>query len=394
MRGLMGLMLADCAHVAIPEASELAMRYYHSGNLLWILGQSLGLILPLLFLMKGFSARLASLAHRYGRLWFFGIALYLIAFIVLYHLLDLPFDFYIEYLREHAYGLSNQGFIQWLADYGKGVLVMIITAIACVWIFYLLLKKSPKRWWMYGSLVNIAISFITMFIQPIWIDPLFNTFSPMKDKQLEKEILQLAAQVGIERGRVFEVDKSKDTNLVNAYVTGFGKMSRIVLWDTAIKKLSQEELLFVMGHEMGHYVLHHMWWWFFYYSLSSFVMFYLIYRCMHILLRRYHKAWGFQEIYNIASLPLFLCLITLFSVISLPLFNVVSRHMEHQADRFGLEITHNNQAAAEAFIILQQENLANPRPGMLYKIWRSSHPPLGERIEFAETYCPWKQDQK
>lgn len=381
--------LTECAHVVVPEASEIAMSYYRSGNILWGIAQCLALIFPLLFLVTGFSAKLSLVARTYGRKWFFGIALYLIVFVILYQILDFPLDFYIEYLREHAYGLSNQKLVSWFVDYGKNLLVTIVSAVAFVWIFYLLLRKSPKRWWIYGSIASIVISFITMFIQPIWIDPLFNTFTPMQDKQLEREILQLASKAGIEHGRVFEVNKSKDTNLLNAYVTGFGRTSRIVLWDTTIKKLSKEELLFVMGHEMGHYVLHHMWWYMLYFSLSSVLMFYFLYRVAHIMIHRYRQAWGFQYVYNIASLPLFLFLITVFSIVSLPVFNVVSRHMEHEADRFGLEITQNNKAAAEAFIVLQQQNLANPRPGIIYKIWRSSHPPLAERIEFANSYCPW-----
>lgn len=388
------MIFADCAHVLVPEASELAMRYYRSGNVLWVIGQCLGLGIPLLFFIKGFTGRLSTLATEYGRQWFFSITLYLIVFTVLYQLAELPFDIYVQYFREHAYGLSRQKLGQWLSDYGKGLGVTMLSAIAFVWIFYLLLKKSPKRWWIYGSIVDIGVSFILMFVQPIWIDPLFNTFAPMKDKQLEKEILQLAAKAGIHGGRVFEVDKSKDTGVLNAYVTGFGSTSRIVLWDTTVQKLSKDELLFVMGHEMGHYVLHHMWWYMLYFSISTFIMFYLIYRSAHFLVHRYQKTWGFKHLYNIASLPLFMFLIAAFTLISLPIFNAVSRHMEHEADRFGLEITQNNKAAAEAFIVLQQENLVNPRPGMWYQIWRSTHPSLAERIEFANSYCPWRQGRE
>ena len=232
-----------------------------------------------------------------------------------------------------------------------------------------------------------------MFVQPIWIDPLFNKFGPMKNKELEAQILHLASRAGIEGGRVFEVDKSEDTKMLNAYVVGFGSSSRIVLWDTTIKQLTPDEILFVMGHEMGHYVLHHIWWSMLYCSALSFGIFYLTYRSANFMLRKYKKRFGFTYLYNIASLPLLLFLITLFSLLSTPLSNYVSRCMEHEADRFGLEITQNNKAAAEAFIALQQENLGNPYPGPIFKFWRSTHPPLGERIEFCNSYCPWKQDQ-
>lgn len=381
----------ECAQVAVPEATELAMRYYKSGNLLWIVQLVWSLAIPALFLFSGFTGKLAAYAERWGRRWFFTIAVYLVLFTLLYQLLSLPLDFYADYIRPHAYGLSMQTFGRWLENYGKGALVTLISAVAFVWIFYLLLKKSPRRWWLYGSLVSSGIVFLLTFVQPIWIDPLFNKFEPMKDKQLEKQILALAARAGIEHGRVFEVDKSQDTKMLNAYVVGIGSTNRIVLWDTTVQQLKPDEILFVMGHEMGHYVLDHIWWYMLFTTALSFLVFYLIYKVANFLLRRYQKRFGFKHLYNIASLPLFLLLLGISFLLSTPVLNCISRYMEREADRFGLEITQKNRAAGEAFIVLQQKNLGNPRPGMFYKIWRSSHPPLGERIDFANSYCPWKQ---
>jgi Zn-dependent protease with chaperone function len=246
---------------------------------------------------------------------------------------------------------------------------------------------------LYGSLVSIAISFIMIFVQPIWIAPLFNHFGPMKNQALEQQILGLASRAGIEGARVYEVDMSADTKALNAYVTGFGATKRIVLWDTTISKLTPDEILFVMGHEMGHYVLHHIWWSFLFYSAMAFVLFYLTYRSSHALLNKFHHRFGFRHLYDFASLPLLVLVFTAWQFLFSPLFNCVSRHFEHQADEFGLEITQNNQAAAEAFIALQQQNLANPRPGPLYVFWRASHPPLGSRIDFCNSYCPWQEDK-
>lgn len=385
------LFFAECAHVAVPEASTEAMRYYTSGNVLWIIQQAWALVIPLLFLVTGFSGKLGQMAKRWGKNWFFSLLIYLTLFSALVQLLNLPLDFYGDYLRQHDFGLSSQTFGRWFANYGKSALVLVIAAAAFLWIFYLLLKKSPKRWWFYSSLVSIGILFFMMLVQPIWIDPLFNRFGPMKNKQLEKEILALAAKAGISGGRVFEVDKSQDTKMLNAYVVGFGSTNRIVLWDTTIEKMRPDEILFVMGHEMGHYVLNHVWWQMVYFGALSFVLFYAVYKTSEFLLRRYKKRFGFQHVHEIASLPLLLLLLSVFLLLLTPLSNYISRTMEHEADRFGLEITQNNRAAGEAFIALQYQNLANPRPGPIYKFWRSTHPPLGERIEFCNTYCPWKQ---
>ncbi|MGE5195812.1 MAG: M48 family metallopeptidase, partial [Anaerolineae bacterium] len=343
--------------------------------------------------VRGFTGKLAAFSQRCGRKWFFTIVVYLILLVILYSLLSLPLNFYATYIRDHDYGLSTQTLGRWLSNYAKGMLVTMISSAAFVWIFYLLLKRSPRRWWLYSCFVSIGIMFVMEFIQPIWIDPLFNKFGPMKNRHLERQILTLASRAGIEHGRVFEVDKSQDTKMLNAYVVGFGATNRIVLWDTTIKQMKPHEILFVMGHEMGHYILHHVWWFIVYFAALSFVIFYLVYRSASFLLRHFQTRFGFNHLYNIASVPLFLFLINIFMLLSTPLSNYVSRCMEHEADRFGLEITQNNKAAAEAFIALQQENLANPRPGTLFKIWRSTHPPLAERIEFCNSYCPWRQKQ-
>jgi Zn-dependent protease with chaperone function len=392
MEGLFAASL-ECAQVAVPEATEQAMRFYRSGNLLWIVQNFWSLLIPFLFLYTGFTGKLASFSYRLGKNWFFSLEVYLILFLLIMQILSLPIDFYGSFVRMHEYGLSTQTFGKWLGDYGKGTGVTLVGALAFVWIFYLLLRKSPRRWWFYSSLVSIGITFFTVFIQPIWIDPLFNDFGPMKNKQLESQILSLAARAGIENSRVYEVDKSADTTLLNAYVTGLGSSRRIVLWDTTIQQMTPRQILFVMGHEMGHYVLHHVWWFIIYSAVLSFLMFYLIYRTASYLLERYGSRFGVTHLASIGSVPLLLLLMTFFSLLTTPLSNYVSRYMEREADRFGLEITEDNQAAAEAFIVLQKKNLGNPRPGPVFTFWRSTHPSLGSRIDFANSYCPWKRDE-
>jgi Zn-dependent protease with chaperone function len=227
-------------------------------------------------------------------------------------------------------------------------------------------------------------------IGPIWISPLFNDFGPMQDKALEAEILALADRAGIEGSRVFEVNKSVDTEAVNAYVTGFLNTKRIVLWDTILSKLDSGELLFVMAHEMGHYVLGHV-------VRSTFVIsglilagLYFVFRISGALIDRYRDRFGFDSLGDFASLPLIMLLMSLFMFVLTPVMMTYSRHQEHEADRFGLELTRDNHNAATAFVKLQQENLGNPRPGLLYKLWRAGHPTLGDRIDFCNEYRPWE----
>src|SRR6185369_8151435 len=145
---------------------------------------------------------------------------------------------------------------------------------------------------------------VANLVAPVWIAPLFNKFEPMHDKALETRILALADRAGIEGSRVFEVNKSVDTKTLNAYVAGLWQTKRIVLWDTIIARMDDRQLLFVMGHEMGHYVLG-----------------------------------------DIASLPLLLLVTGVFSLVITPAQFAFSRHIEHEADRFGLEITQTNHSA-------------------------------------------------
>lgn len=383
----------DYAHVAVPAATEQAMSYYHSGNVLWILQWAWSLIIPLLFLATGFSGKLGTFAEKYGKKWFFSTSLYLILFVAIYQLLNLPLDFYASYVREHEYGLSTQTLSRWLDSYGKWTLVIMLSTVAFVWIFYLLIKKSPLRWWLYSWLVSIGIAFIMMFINPIWIDPLFNDVGPMKDKQLEQQLLNLASRAGIDDGRIFEVDKSKDTKMGNAYVAGLGNTKRIVIWDTSIKGNDLDGILFIMGHEMGHYVLSHNWLLMGYFSIIAFVISNLTYRTANFLLARYQKRFGFNHLSDIASTPLLLFLISFFILLSNPIFHYFSRYMEREADRFGIEINQNNKAAAKLFADAVHEHMANPRPGIIYKIWRSHHPSLGDRVDFCNSYCPWEKGQ-
>jgi STE24 endopeptidase len=380
--------------VPVPEPSEKAISYYRSGNLLWVVDTIWGMLIPALLLFTGFSATMRTWAERIGKKWFITIGLYFVIFSILTFIIDLPLSYYEEFVRQHAYDLSNQTFAKWFGDSLKSLAVGVIVGVLFLWIPYTLLRKSPKRWWLYVTMIAIPFLFLFIVVAPIWISPLFNDFGPMKDKTLEANILALADRAGIEGSRVFEVNKSVDTKAVNAYVTGFMSTKRVVLWDTIIEKLNHKELLFVMGHEMGHYVLGHVWKSVLFFSALILCTLYAAYRVAGSILRKWSHAFGFTQLSDIASLPFILLLVSIFSFVTTPVALWYGRHNEHEADRFGLEITRDNHDAATAFVKLQQENLTNPRPGLLYKLWRADHPVLGERIDFCNEYRPWETGSK
>lgn len=381
---------AGSAPVPVPPASERAMRYYRSGNVLWVIGTLWGLAVPALLLFTGLSARMRDLSRRIGRNWFFTVAVYAVLFTLVGFVLGLPLDYYEGFVREHAYGLSTQTAAKFWGDEIKGLALGGIVLALTLWFPYLLLRKSPRRWWLYTGLASVPLLIVFLFVTPIWIEPLFNHFGPMKNKALEADILALASRAGIAGSRVYEVEKSVDTNMMNAYVNGFLSTKRIVLWDTILRKLDKPEILFVMGHEMGHYVLGHTPQGIVLGSILILIGLWVVHRTAQGLIARYRDRFGFSELADVASVPLMLLLFSLVVLVLSPALLAFGRHLEHEADRFGLEITRDNHHCATAFLKLQQENLSNPRPGLLYKLWRSDHPPVGERIDFCNGYRPWE----
>jgi STE24 endopeptidase len=375
--------------VSVPEASELALRYTRSGNVIWAIEQALGLALPALMLFTGLSARIRAFASVVARGHFYPtLVVYLALVALLLFVVQLPLTVYVGYVREHAYGLSAQRFSKFAGDELKGLAVGLIVGALIIWVPYLLLARSPARWWLWTGALALPFFALILLITPVYIAPLFNKFGPMKDKALESQVLAVAAQAGVEGARVFEVNKSVDTEKVNAYVTGVGKTKRIVLWDTLLARLTPDQTRFVVGHELGHYVLGHVWISIFFSWALTLLGLYATHRTAGFLLARFGGRFGFTQLADPASLPLLMLLLSLFFFLIAPAALALSRHHERQADRFGLDLTRDNQAAATAFVALQRQNLSVPRPGLLYKLFRASHPPIGERVDFINAYRP------
>lgn len=380
--------------VTVPPPSEQALRYHRSGNLIWLVEHALALALPLLLLFTGLSSWLRTVASQLAHGRFYPtLVIYLVLLSVLLFLIELPLSYYVGFAREHAYGLSSQKLGKWVSDQLKGLGVGLVVGALVLWVPYWLLAKSPQRWWLWTGLLALPFYLLTLVVVPLWIAPLFNKFGPMKDKALEATVLETARRAGVEGARVFEVEKSVDTKKVNAYVTGVAQTKRIVLWDTLLAKLKPAETRYVVGHELGHYVLGHVWT----SVLFSTVLTLLGLLGAHLLsrglLHHFGGRMGFSQLSDVASLPLLMLLVSLFSLAITPAALAFSRHHEREADRFGLELTHDNHHAATAFVTLQRENLAIPRPGPIYRLFRASHPPIGERVDFINAYRPWERGQ-
>jgi len=386
--------LQSSAPVEVPAPSEKALRYHRGGNVIWAAEQLLSLALPMLLLFTGLSAWLRTIASQLARGRFYPtLAIYFVLLSLLLFVVELPLSYYVSFAREHAYGLSTQRLPKWAGDQLKSLGVGVLVGTLVLWVPYLLLARSPQRWWLYTGMLALPFYILVLLVTPLWIAPLFNKFGPMKDKALEAEVLNVARRAGVDGARVFEVNKSVDTNKVNAYVTGLGSTKRIVLWDTLLDRLTPAQTKYVVGHELGHYVLGHVWTSVLLSSLLTLLGLFGAHRLAGFVLARFGDRMGFHQLSDVASMPLLILLFTLFSLCITPAVLAFSRYHEREADRFGLELTHDNRAAASAFVALQQQNLAVPYPGLLYKIFRSSHPPIGERVDFINHYRPWTRGE-
>ncbi len=194
--------------------------------------------------------------------------------------------------------------------------------------------------------------------------------------------------------RMFLMNASSKTTGLNAYVTGFGASKRVVVWDNTIAKATVPETLFVFGHEMGHYVLLHIPKEITIFAVILLVLLYIGYRLSNWMLSRFGTQWGVRDLQDWASLPALIFVITLLAFFATPVFNAVSRHFEHEADRYGLEVIHGivadpNQVAAHYFEKSGEKNLSDPDPSPFIKAWFFDHPTRPERVHFVATYDPW-----
>jgi len=192
------------------------------------------------------------------------------------------------------------------------------------------------------------------------------------------------------------MNASAKTKSVNAYVSGLGATKRVVVWDTSLRHMTEDEILFVFGHEMGHYVLGHVLDGIIFSCCVLLIFLYLAFRLLHWMLARWGETWAIRGAGDSASLPALILLLAVFSFLFTPLSNAYSRHLEHQADQYGLEVIHGivpnaPVVAAHAFQVLGEVDLEEPNPSTAVKFWFYNHPPLDERMRFAETYDPWSQ---
>ena len=375
---------ASPAATPTPQDQQRAKERARKGRLLFLGSLLYEGVLLFGFLALGGTRWLARLVARFGGRWVLALAAVLGILGLAGSVLTFPLDYYSDFIFAHQYGLSNQTSWQWLRDYlvnaGVGIAIGLPVAI----LGYAIIRRAPRTWWLWLTGASIPLSILIMLIAPVFIAPLFNKFTPLRDQVLRQEILALAHRQGIAAQDVFQVDASRQSNAVNAYVNGFGPTLRIVLYDTLLKNFTHEEIEFVMAHEMGHYKLGHIYQGIAVSILGTLVASFLLYRTTRGVLARYGDRLGVHDLGNPASYPLLMALGMVISLIALPIGNAFSRHLEWQADRYAVQVYPHPDAGIAAFRKLAQINVAEENPPRWAHILFDSHPTLAERIAALE----------
>jgi Zn-dependent protease with chaperone function len=366
------------------------IRHSRLNDVLYFVDFVYGLGALLLVLAVGWSARFRDIASRAAKKKFLAAMLYFVILSLALTIIHFPLDFYSDYIVPHQFDLTNQSFASWMGDFAKGLGVSLVIGSVLAALALLVIRKI-RRWWVVLWLGSIPLIILLVVIIPLVIDPLFNKFEPLRDETLKRALLDEASKAGIEGGRVYQVNKSKQTKTMNAYVTGLGPTKRIVMWDTLLQKMDHDEILAVMGHEMGHYVLNHLWKGLAFGVALSFLGFFFAQKLYEWGLGRWGGRWGIGERGDPAALPWLLVVGTILGFLITPATAGFSRHIEHQSDIFGLELTHFNEPMASAFVKLAEDSKVDPRPPRIIEWWRYSHPSLGRRIDFVMQYRPWEQ---
>lgn len=392
---LAAVILFATLHASPRQAGDRVHRYFSEEEVargkLYMRGRyalffaGLGLKVAFLLLLtvtpasKALTRFASSLA--FGKPWL-AVIVYTLALLLLYTFLFLPLGAYRDLLRERAFGLSVQTLQGWLKDQLKGFLLSAVLLPPLVLLLYALIRRSPESWFLPAGL---AASFLIVFftaISPVLIEPIFHTFRPIQDEGLRARVTDLAGKAGLQGEKVLEMDASRRTRKLNAYISGLGRTKRVVLYDTLVKGSSPEEVELVLAHELGHWKHQHLWKGVGLASLFAFAGLFV----GSLALRFSVQKGLIQHPADLAGFPLLLLALFLFHVVTLPVQNAISRAFERQADRESLLLTENPEAFITSEVQLARSNLADLAPPRGLVLFLYTHPPVLERIRMAEAF--------
>ena len=378
----------DAYLAQIPASARSRSDAYFEGGYWLILWDFLyAVAMYLLLLHFGWSAAMTRLAERLTRFKPIQTWIYWLQFMVATTILSLPLGLYEGYFREKQYGLATQTLGPWLSDQLIMLIVNTILGGLLAMVLFGVVRRAPKTWWAWGAGVTALFMVMVVMIAPAFIFPLLNKYTVLDDPKITKPILSLARANGIPAEKVYTMDASKQSTRMSANVSGYGKTMRITLNDNLLKRGSPEEIQSVMGHEMGHYVLHHIPKDMLYFSVVIVVFFLLLKWSVEASLARWGEKWGIRGLGDTAIVPLAFLLVTIFAFIYTPLYNTHIRTNEHEADMYGLNASRQPDGFAQAAIHLGEYRKMSPSPAEEWFFF--DHPSGRNRIHDA---MQWKAE--
>ena len=373
----------------VPADKRAKSDAYFEGTywlLLW--NFLLGAAISIFLLASRTSARMRDFAERLTRFKSLQVMLYAILFTIITTILSFPLDVYQGFAREHAYGLATQTFGLWMGDQLKALIVALILNALLLAGLYFVFRIAPRLWWAFGTVVAILFFVLSLMIGPVFIFPLFNKYQPLTDAKIRDPILALARANEIPAEQVYEFDASRQTKKISANVAGVLGTTRIALNDNLLKQCTLPEIRYVMGHEMGHYVLNHTMNLLSGFAIFAFLGFVLARTAFDSAIRRWGARWNVRGIADPAGFPLLGLIFLTFGFVLTPLINTVSRMTEIEADAFGLNTSREADGMAQAALKLAAYRKLNP--GTIEEVIFYDHPSGRARIRMA---MDWKAAQ-
>lgn len=347
----------------IPAASKAHSDAYFEGGYWLILWDFLyGVAVSLVLLQLGWSAAMRDLAERLTRFRWLQTLFYVGEYILLTAILVFPLTVYEGFFREHKYGLATQTFGPWMGDELKSLLVNLVLGAIIGVLLLSVVRYFRGTWWIWGSLVSLLFVVFVGLIGPVYLTPIFNKVTKLEDPKVTGPILRLARANGIPAKDVYEIDASRQTTRMSANVSGLGGTMRITLNDNLLKRGSPEEILSVMGHEMGHYVLNHVYKALLFSSVVIFLAFAWLHWSLDWSLARWGAKWRVRDIADPAIVPLVVLLSSLFVFILTPILNTYVRTAESEADMYGLNASRQPDGFAQGAIHLGEYRKMKPGP--------------------------------
>jgi STE24 endopeptidase len=334
------------------------------------------LFTPLL-IFSGALGSLDALLRGLGMPSYFTGILFIFAVSLIFYFLSLPFSLYSHFVIEERYGFNNMTFRLFVKDAVKGLLLSALVFAPLLLALFWFMDTAGNLWWLIAFAFTAAFQIFISLVYPLLIAPLFNKFTPLEEGSLKEKISALARKLSFGVQGIFVMDGSRRSHHSNAYFTGLGRLKRIVLFDTLTASLSEEEILAVLAHEIGHEKKKHL------YSrlAASLVMLFAAFFIVNLLYRHepLFAAFGFSALSCQAAFVILGFCSGPFIFFLAPLFTAASRRHEYQADRYALSAGFARELES-ALARLGRDNLTNLTPHPLYSFFHYSHPTLAERI--------------